>query len=308
MDVKRVEEIKAHLEVKSTRGLLDIWLANDHKAYTEEAFAAIKILLEERNSLLPQPEPVEQPTDSLDSQFTELQDASSYRIVHKTLKYRGIGSIIFGIIALAVGFGGMQENPINGILVLIGLFLLIEGVWVVSSPKPAGMIVDGIAMLTVGIWNILVTIANIANDGGFQFFIVIGVWQIIWGCQSFQRYKRFSKMPVNKPSKETLKQIDDLMNTIIKVKAKEQDNIIEFKTNRPQQLWKGKLSQNTAIFVERTGQDIMFAAKHEVDFIKEGKSLLGKALKASFGVRERKLTGTIMPEYFERFEMWKVKT
>jgi len=141
----------------------------------------------------------------------------------------------------------MEENPINAVLGLIGLFLLVEGIWIVSAPTSTGMIVDGIALLILGAWNIFITIANSAagSGGGPHFFAILGVWQIIWGFQSFGRYKRFSVMPMKKPSEEILRQIDGLVKTITKAKVKEQPDLVEFqtKTFTARQAWKGKLSQ-----------------------------------------------------------------
>jgi hypothetical protein len=242
------------------------------------------------------------------SNFAELQRVSNYRLVRKTLKPAGIGSIVFGLIAIAMGFGGMEENPANAILGLIGLFLLVEGIWIVSAPTPIGMIVDGIALLILGSWNIFTTITNSAAGGGnvLHFFAILGVWQIIWGFQSFGRYRRFSAMPMVKPSDETLRQIDDLVNAITKAKAKEQPDLVEFQTTTfTAQTWKGRLSNDSAVFVEGSGQDIVFARRGDVEFVKQGKALIGKTLKATFKLRDRQLTGTIAPEFIDRFEAWK---
>jgi len=241
----------------------------------------------------------------------ELQSVSNYRLVRKTLKTAGVGSIVFGLIGMGIGFVGMEENPVNAVLGLIGIFLLVEGIWVVSAPTPTGMIVDGIALLMLGVWNIFTTIANSASNGsdGPHFFAILGVWQIIWGFQSFGRYKRFSAMPMAKPSDATLKRIDELVKAITKAKATEQSDIVEFqtKTFTAQQVWKGRLSDDAAVFVEGSGQDIVFASRPEVEFVKQGKVLIGKTLKAKFKLRDREFAGTIAPESMDRFEAWKTR-
>jgi hypothetical protein len=264
-------------------------------------------ILEIRGPATPQPR-----TEIAAAQFDELQRVSNYRLVRKTLRPAGIGSIVFGLIAIATGFGGTEANPINAVLGLIGLFLLLEGIWIVSAPKPGGMIVDGIALLILGLWNIIVTISNSASGGGggSHFFAILGVWQIIWGCQSFGRYSRFSKLPMSKPSEATLKMINEIVKAITKAKSKDTPDLLEFLTKAfiSQQLWKGRLSQDSAVFVQGSGQDVVFSKKNQVQFDKQSKALIGKKIKAAFRLGERSMNGTISPEYFERYEAWKRET
>ncbi len=246
-------------------------------------------------------------SEHTDTRLDDLQRVSNYRLIRKILRPSGIGSIVFGLIAIAMGFRGMGDNPINVILGLIGIFLLVEGVWIVTSPTPFGMIVYGVALIIVGLWNIIITITNSVSDGGHSFFAILGGWQIIWGCQSFGRYKRFSKLPINKPSDETVKIIDDIVNELTKAKTKDAQDVIEFQTKNQikNQIWKGRLAQDSAIFVQAAGQDVVFAKKSQVRIDKQGKVLIGKTIKAAFTLGDRNLNGTIDPDTFERYESWK---
>ena len=183
----------------------------------------INEILEIRNQSMPEKEA------ATVSPFDELQRASNFRIIKKSLRTGGIGSILFGVIAMAVGFGSMNDNPVNAILGFIGVLLFIEGIWLVSDPKPVGMIVDGIALMILGIWNIIITLANTASGGGSGIFAVLGVWQIIWGIQSFGRYSHFSKLPMHKPTDSLNKQMNTLINEISKSKTKDRTDLIEFR-------------------------------------------------------------------------------
>lgn len=247
----------------------------------------------------------EQDAESADAQFDELQRVSNYRLVRKTLRPAGIGSIVFGLIAIATGFGQMHANPINAILGLIGVFLLVEGIWITAAPTPAGMIVDGIALIVLGAWNVFITIANAASGGGGgpNFFAVLGIWQIVWGCQGFGRHARLSKLPMNKPSEQTLKMIDGIVKDITRGKPKDVPDLIEFQIKN--QIWKGRLSQDSAILVQAAGQDVVFARKAQFQIDQTGKVLIGKTLKASFRLRDKSQNGTISPENFEKYAAWK---
>ena len=73
----------------------------------------------------------------------DLQKAANYRSLRKILRPAGIGSIVFGLIAILAGAPGMNKNIIDAALALIGLFLfLAAGFWVharypSAPPQPA---------------------------------------------------------------------------------------------------------------------------------------------------------------------------
>ena len=93
-------------------------------------------------------------------EIEELQKVSNYRSVHKGLRWPAIGSILFGLIAVVSGSVFMEENLINLVLVLIGAFLLIEGIWLIVASNAKGMIADVVALLIIGIWNISMTMMS----------------------------------------------------------------------------------------------------------------------------------------------------
>ena len=53
MDANRVAEIKTNLSSKDTAELLDIWKMNDRATYTDDAFEAVRVLLDERSVAIP---------------------------------------------------------------------------------------------------------------------------------------------------------------------------------------------------------------------------------------------------------------
>jgi hypothetical protein len=229
----------------------------------------------------------------------ELQKASDYRLVRNQLRSSGIGSVIFGVMAIALGISFMEDNPINLILVLIGVFLFIEGIWIIAAPTPTGMIADGIALILVGFWNIGITIAG--GEGGF--FTVLGIFQIGWGIQSFRRYSRFSGALMEKPSVEILTWLDGIIKSTAKARAKNTDDIIEFSGDG--KMWKGMLMDNGAVFADMQQSDVIFVSKEEVNIFTQDRDITKKKLKASFKIGLREMKGKIASESFERFETWR---
>lgn len=58
MDNKLIDSIKKNLESKTTDELLEIWIENDRVEWSDEAFQAIKQILNKRDQVLPKQNPV----------------------------------------------------------------------------------------------------------------------------------------------------------------------------------------------------------------------------------------------------------
>ena len=73
MDADGVTRIRKNLETESTEQLTEIWQENDKSEYTEEALEAIRQILEERGSILPQqPEVKVEPEIGQNSHYPSL--------------------------------------------------------------------------------------------------------------------------------------------------------------------------------------------------------------------------------------------
>lgn len=243
---------------------------------------------------------------SFSSRLLEFQGASNYMLVRKTLRSSGIGSIVFGLIAMYMGFGGMMSNPLNAILGMIGLFLVGEGIWIIVSPTPAGLIVDGISLCALGVWNILITVMTRMAGDESNLFAILGLWQIVWGTQSFVRYKRFSTMPATRPSAEVMNKIDGIVTSIAQANTKEAQDIVEIQTKSlaGKEIWKGQLLDGAAIFVEGSGPNAVFVGKKDVEIVAKGKVLTGKTLKVKCRIGNVNFDGTIAPLHWDRVKAW----
>lgn len=240
----------------------------------------------------------------IEQNIEELQKVADYRLVRKGFKWAAIGSIIFGLIAMGTGFGSIEFSPLNAILGLIGTFLLVEGIWLIRTSNPKGMIVDGIALCILGIWNIIITFINAAaGASGTTFFAVLGVFQIIWGIQSFRRYRRFSGVSPEKPSEQSLKQVEEIVKSVTKTKPSESENIIELQIGKKP--WKGELTGGVGVFATVAGDNVIFARRDEVSFTSKGLVTAGKTQNVSIQIRKRTFDGKISPESMEHYESWK---
>jgi len=239
----------------------------------------------------------------------DLQKAANYRSLRKILRPAGIGSIVFGLIAILAGAPGMNKNIIDAALALIGLFLFLEGLWIVSAPTPAGMAVDGIALIVLGLYNISSTVYDMSQEsvGAGRGFIMLGLWQVIWGLQRFGRYKHFARLPMEKPSVQVMKWLDSIARSITRAGTAETSDLIalEIDAEKKKQPWRGLLTEKMGIFVEGSGHQVIFARRENVDISMHGETGAGGLMKASFQIGEQTSTGTISPEYLDRYERWK---
>jgi len=238
---------------------------------------------------------------------SSLIKAADYKVVNSHLRPASFGSIIFGLIAIVLGASMAKENPINAFLVVIGIFLFIEGIWLLTSPGPKGLVVDGIALIILGVWNILVTFANASSGGeSIGFFFVLGVWQIIWGFQSFGRYKRFSYLAGEKPSKESLEKLEEVVQGIMASSYRTSADIVEFKvkTAIKEWNWKGKLMDDVALFVAGK-KAIIPVRRDEVKLTLKGESSGLRPHKGTLRLGKQKIVGTISRESLDRFREWK---
>jgi hypothetical protein len=102
-------------------------------------------------------------------------------------KNAAVSSIIFGIIGMVSGVVTLNNNSINIILVFLGVFLFFEGIWLLSAkPSPTTYLVDGIALLLIGLWNISVTLVDMSAGGGMRIFLVLGIFQLVWAYRRFR--------------------------------------------------------------------------------------------------------------------------
>lgn len=239
----------------------------------------------------------------------QMQRFANDRSIRRILRPHGGGSIFFGIVAVLAGLASLEASALNGILALIGLMLLVEGAWILAAPSVEGLKIDGIAIIIVGVWNIVITAADLFTKGpdSWSFFLLLGIWQISLGFKSFRLYRRFSALPVEKPSPGDAQALEETVQAIVRAKPSLEPHIVEFqaRADSPLQRWKAGLYEGLAIFVELSGQDLVFALKADAEITPEPGGRNRNVQQAAFRLNDRRLAGTLKPEYYERYLAWK---
>jgi len=233
----------------------------------------------------------------------ELSKAFEHRLVLRKLRPHGIGSIVFGVIALFMGISGMRENILNVVLAWLGLVLFVEGIWLIKSPSPAGFIVDGCMLILLGIWNLLVTYLN----GGASPFSIIGFLQIYWGINSFKDSSRASAAISFTTSLEDIKKADSLLDAVFKSNFKTNQNYIEFRQNDflTDQPWKGVLVDGYAVLVGLKKFTGAIISKEEIIITQKGKYTPGKSYSGTTLLGGKEASLVIPSKSLERLQTWK---
>jgi hypothetical protein len=235
----------------------------------------------------------------------ESQKVATYCALPQALKSSGIGSVIFGLIALAIGGVALSDSITNGILALLGAVLLAEGIWFLWKPMPVGFIVDGITIALLGVWNIYVGSLNLGNgDSGSVRWAAYGIFQIYLGIKNINRYREFCDL--EKPSDEDLQRMKALLKTIKTGSLKKTPDFIEFRRRSflAEHIWKARLFGNAGVFVNSKTSEVLIARKAEIDFTPTGKVLMGKTRKFAFRIGALSSEGLIHPDSLERYDAW----
>ncbi|MFH1422964.1 MAG: hypothetical protein ABIH42_09675 [Planctomycetota bacterium] len=260
--------------------------------------------LEDENIVRQEVRKVPQSIEEVKRELSKLQKVADYIALRKNLTSSSIASLIFGVIAIVMGVYSIEENMLNVLLFLIGGFLLTTGIWNIAHPTPAGVILDSAAIISVGLWNLFITIHNAAvtkGESGPGFFLYMGVFQIIWGVKNFARYRRFVRVTREKPPEKYINEVKNNLKEIVKSDPKKEKDVIAFQIGKSP--WKAKFHGEIGVFVEGNGQDILLKLKENVNFTQEGNA--GKLFKVRFQIGEHTLKGTIKPEFWERYKNWK---
>jgi PKD repeat protein len=264
-------------------------------------------------------------------EIEDLQKAADFLVVRKS-RTMGIGSIVFGTINSVLGIATIRENPLNWILLLLGLSLLAEGFWICIKPSPMGFLIDGVFFFVVGLWNIVVSTYNLQQYyaalaryyssyyyyGSYPFpsgafFVGFGIAQFALCVMRIKRYRRFSGMSHEKPSEQLTHRVNELVESVKKAEPAGSEDLIEFQDRWSGAKYKGKLSGDVGIFVGVTGTVIksiyeaLFVRRDDVQILIKGKIRLRRKLMVKVKIGAGSISGIMSPESIQRYErMWKL--
>ena len=200
---------------------------------------------------------------NLPSDLGRLQQVANYSGARKTLRTGAIGSLVFGALGLALGF----VPPASAIPIAVGVMLLATGIWNLTRPQPAGIVIDGITLLVVGVYNL----SSIA--GGHALWVKLGIFQVFWGIQGIRSYARFRSAFAIAPQDSELEQFKAMADGIRKSRIKESDDVIEFTTSAIHtHAWKAQLADRAAVIVSMKSAETHVVPREHFNVSSQGRS------------------------------------
>lgn len=242
-------------------------------------------------------------------EIAQWQKAANYFLLKNTLQGRGAASIFWGLIAIGLGYYSLEINPINGILLGIGVLLFGSGVWLINVPSPAGFILDAMVFFILGLWNIVITILN---GGELRFFIIIGILQIKWAFDALHSYGYFASRVTSKPPVEVLDKVEAKVKELQTAQFAQHPEVIEFvlKEKEGELPWKALLEQDKVLLIRQNGAKILFLRPEDLQLTLEATEEPKKLLPITVEIKHPDFTapqtrGKISAESWQRYEQWK---
>lgn len=228
----------------------------------------------------------------------ELENAWEAAQLRKNLRSSGVWSILWGAFAILGGLASLEQSSCNGVLVLIGLFLVGTGIASWRKPSPGALQADAAAMLLVGLWNIAITLMS--GDSSQSFWAIAGVVQIVWAVQRFARHSKFTQ--VQHVPESLIAHVETLVKHIQRANVAATGDLIQFQAKGKR--WKAHLTPDIITLVAGNAQEVRFVAREEFALTAQGEATPGKRAKASIKVRADTWTGRVPYESLQRYDDW----
>jgi len=237
------------------------------------------------------------------------QQVLQYRLTQRRLRKVSYGDIALGVLTGVVGAITMHQTPINGLLLALGAMLIFEGIVLATRPTPWDLATEGLILLFVGVWNIVLTASHCADSvfagtgPGEMKFVAVGIVQFFFGCVNLAYYRRLSSLCIERPTLEILRMGDRWLAALTAADPAIDPTILEFCTKASG--WRARLRGNVGLFAALDDSNALVADKSAIEIEDMGKVRLGSARKARFWIGTQEFQGNISPEDLQRFRRWK---
>ncbi|MBN1810133.1 MAG: hypothetical protein JW909_13790 [Planctomycetes bacterium] len=216
----------------------------------------------------------------------------------KTIKGIGIGGIIWGMINVGLGISYITDDPINFIVIVLGLLMLTVGIVALVKPARAALLLESISAFLLFAWNVTAFIMNIVTGAepdarGLVFPLIIAIAFMV----QYFRLSHISELIDTIPA-ESVKQATDVAKAILKAKPAESPNVIVAQMNAA----RIQLLEDRAFYVQ-PGLSKAFVMSRD-EFRSTFEDLPAKTLKMKLTHPLGKLAVTFKKENADRLRAW----
>jgi hypothetical protein len=239
----------------------------------------------------------------LTSDRVVLQHAAEWAIVRKDVRVGGIASAIFGALAL---FAAVIP-PFDPLLLALGGVLAVGGLWNSFNPHANGLRTLGVTFALVGAYNVASVFLEAAAGGRpGTGWAVLGVFQVIWGVQTFGRYRRFASAFESRPADADVVRAEAMIRSLRKAKPKDDPTVVDCLASGFQpKLVRARLLPDGAFVLVGNGDDVRLAARPRFDLREEQPGKGGRRRKVTLWLDGLEMKASVSAEHLERFQEWK---
>ncbi len=245
----------------------------------------------------------------------QLSTASAFCLFDRRLRSSGNGSIIWGVLNLALGGLSVASGHLLGVVsVFLGIALIVAGVYERKVRDPKVIVLSTITLAILALWNF--ALIGLAAMGSVH--LALGAKTLYWAiAQAFGAYatwKTYAAYKILRTESDPLavQQVHGYIDELKKAKPGQSMDLIEFDMS-------GEFLQATKRYRLKPVEDLYLAARYKVELgsmsleevifvprnevalIPEGEKWMSKKIKASIQLGALKLEKvTITPEMAAR--------
>jgi hypothetical protein len=247
------------------------------------------------------------------------QKESDRLLVQKTRNSSSSFTALLGllnvVVSLSALFGALfgltlfLSDSLLWIFLFPGIALLVQGIWKPIKPESFGLKVDGILLFCLAAVYLIMSVS--AQSPTFIVFAAFGIAHAWWGYDTYQDFKRFSKIPSEEPNPKEVEFVHQALDSLRDVNVAESEKIIEFEMQGIGRKWKARLEKEMAILVRVGGfsksvEEAYFVPKNNFLIKDLDRAGITRQREISVTLGEKRFRGRINPEQLQRYErIWK---
>ncbi len=233
-----------------------------------------------------------------------MQQMADYRTTCKFLKRSGQQGIVFGSLFLLIGVMNFGQRATDYLYLGLGSIELLIGLHNRYYPSALGIVLDGILLILLGVWNLAWQAMAVAQGVPLSWFSgIFGVLVIVVGVMRFKRYPRIKAAFDNPPTDVQIAWFDDVVKEVQEATPNASGDVVEFRSGL---VWKGKRFGDMVIFVDKMDFENLIVDRRDTEWTDKGKTLFGGRRHGRLRIGERTFSfAEFTPENLAVLEAWR---
>lgn len=202
-----------------------------------------------------------------------LRNVAAYRGLCHQVRRSSTGGLIFGAIMLAIWYVAIPDREKFRVFGLIYLGLagleFTAAVWNKFRPSAEGVLIDGIVLLAFGAATLLrqyLIFQGQMPGRVFPLLVLFGAYWVWAGVSHVRSYAQLRRAFAQRPTAEHLRWFDELLHEVRRADPAEDATALDLPTRPPV---RGKLLGDTAVFLQAGSDDVIIAARDDVEIERE---------------------------------------